>query len=219
MKIQYEKVRCSVCGKVNIFTEPKAAVPEMTTIYPEFCPDLEVLEKQEVENILQECKYCGYTFTRIDENMNLTKQTVGSMQYTEPFGSVSQTEQKNDRQKNAEKCMRAAITYQMGGCERFAAKWYLYAGLLVENERLRRKCFEKTLIYLCKNTENPKTTDFSLILAYLNVMRLLEMFENVIEDGTRIIGFCSGINQKLVKKLISLAEEKDADYYSYFQML
>ena len=210
-----EKVICSVCGSKNRF--PKLMeCEESDALYPGFCPDPEQLEELEINGILQQCEECGYTFPRIDEHTRIERKFVDRKAYRHPFGEAY------TGPESAVKCFRTALVYNNVCSEKFAAQWYLYAGLLA-GEPYQKRCFKRTLRLLKwkmeQNQRMRRKPDVEMMLAYLNVMRLLGMFRCVKEIGCQMQSQFTGVDRQLLEAIMALAEKGDSSYRLYFDML
>lgn len=211
-----EKVTCRVCGEKSSFPVLRKAYPPEMEKYPRFCPNPETLVELEMDGIIQECKHCGYTFPRIDEDTRIEKKMVKTRVYKHPFTA------KYNGPKEAEQCYRIAMTCHETESVRTSAQWFIYAAVLLGDkyEEEQKKCYKNALMLLeaeIRRTYVPKNIE--LYLAYLNVMRLLEMFECVKEFGQEMRYRYKQLDRRLIETIIWLAEQKNSEYITYFDML
>lgn len=166
--------------------------------------------------MIQHCPNCGYVFLRIDEKTNTKKELVQSEEYSHPFG------EEYDGPKEAAECFQLAVSYQNMDCKRFAAQWYIYAGILLENKdtKARNLCYRNALFLLEQELINADVQkDIEIYLAYMNVLRMLGLVDVVQEFGSHIIKQCEGVNKRLVKTIMRQAKLNNTDYMTYVDML
>ena len=215
MKI--EKVKCCICGQKAVFPELKKDDCVKMEHYARYCPDAKTLAEKEVNGVVQHCPNCGYVFLRIDEKTKTRKELVISKEYAAPFGDDYQGS------REAVECFQLAVTYQNMDCKRLAVQWYIYAAILLMEEDYvmpRRICLKNALFLLeqiIKTADIPK--DIELYLAYLNVLRMLGLFDMVQEFGANIIEKCEGLDKRLVATIMRQAQLKCTDYLTYVDML
>lgn len=209
-----EKVVCSVCRTKNTFPVLKGQLMNDGEIYPEFCPDPRMIEETEIRDVIQVCECCGYTYPRIDENTDMDKKKIKSESYQFPFGkSYSDSEA-------AVISYRIALAAREARSERMAIRWFIYAGLLVKQEDQQKKCYKNALVLLRNRMKLPyDKMDIQILLAYLNIMRLLKMFGSVKNIGMCEKMFYSQTDRELIEVIIALADRSDSRYMTYFEML
>lgn len=209
-----EKVICNVCKAKNTFQVMESCIAIEGEIYPEFCPNPRGIAGNEIYGVIQVCDCCGYTFPRIDEDTNMNKKKIRSECYQYPFG-------KNYTDSvEAVKCYRIALTAREAGSGRMAIRWFIYAGLLLQQGANQVKCYKNAFVllkdYMCQPFGK---VDIQILLAYLNVMRLLNMFGSVVRIGTYEKRFYMHTDQELIETLILLAQKRNNQYMTYFEML
>lgn len=211
-----EKVICAICDEKNHFPILQQQFVDEGLLLPAFCPDPEMLMESEILGIIQECKDCGYTFPRIDEDTDISKRVVKSEKYQFPFGK--EFEGKHE----AVQCYRIALTYSLIWCHTMAAQWFIYAAVLLgaEHKYLQQKCYRLAMNQFRNDFQEKKgKVRFEVRLAYLNTMRLLGKFDFVKELGTKEQFRYQGEERKLMEAVIRLADEKNSDYILYFDMI
>ena len=214
------RVRCSVCGAKNEFsTTRKIKFRNDGEIYPDFCPDIELLKKREL-SVIEVCKECGYTFPCIDEDTDVTEDMIADSIYRFPFGEDYKGNQ------DAVKCFQVALTYHNLLCKGLAARWYIYAALLLDDdmEVYKRKCYRNAMVLLKYRLESPFGKEIEYILAYFNVMRLAKIYNCVIDMGNEEMSRLenkngTGIEKKILKTIIDLSQKENSTYMTYFDML
>lgn len=212
-----EQVRCSICGQKTMFPELKKDDCVKLEHYAKYCPEAENLVEKEVNGVIQHCPNCGYVFLRIDEKTKTGKELVVSKEYVKPFG------ENYHGPKEAVECFQLAVTYQNMDCKRLAVQWYIYGAILLkeyEYVMARRTCLKNALFLL---EQILKTADLKkeieIYLAYLNVMRMLGLFDLVMEYGSEILDKCQGLDKRLVATIMRQASLKCTDYLTYIDML
>lgn len=214
-----ETVICSVCGRKQALPVFSPAMLKECTIFPEFCPDSEVLVEKEINGIIQSCKKCGYTFPRIDERgIDMPKKLVESEEYRYPFGLDFKG------REEAVTCFRVASAYRQSECSRFAAKWYIYSAVLLEDRpEERKRCLRNAWCMLLQAKAavryRKRGNDFEVELAELNVKRMLGLFREVTETAGKEKSGYNGIERQLLEALACLAEKEDDSYMTYMCML
>lgn len=211
-----ETVICSVCGKRQRVYVYKEELERPCTIYPEFCPEVSYLLEHEIFGVLQRCSRCGYTFPRIDEDgIVLDQYQVESDEYRNPFGSGY------CGPKEAVDCYRVALAYHHSHCYRFAAQWYIRAAVLLRrNKKERDRCFRNAWYMLVWEKQKRKSAwNFEMIVAELNLKRLLGMFDQVKEEGNRCKRRFGGMERILIEKICNLAERGNSNYMTYMEMM
>ena len=211
-----ETVICSICGKRQKMDVYRERPERPCTIYPEFCPEFGHLMKYEIHGVLQTCSRCGYTFPRIDEDgIDLDQYQVESEEYRNPFGKGFYGP------KEALDCYRVALAYHHSGCYRFAAQWYIRAAIMLRrNKKERERCFRNAWYMLVWEKKKRKSQwNFELVVAELNLKRLLGMFDQVIEEANRKKRCYGGIERLLIEKIGRLAERRNSNYMTYMEML
>lgn len=200
---------CRVCGTKQTM-EDTFIWNTSEGLYPKFAMEKDAIRKL-AEDVV-ECPACGYTFINLSEQTYITKKWVRESNYRMPFGeNVSVTYE-------AVKCYRTAMVFERIGCRKMAAAWYLYAGICVEDEKQREKCLRQTLVLLQKEVKE-YSCDFEICLAYLNVLRMLGVYESTISIGTPYKVLFHGLERELVTAVLRLCDKKDKAYYTYFEML
>lgn len=208
-----EKVICHVCREKNYIPVMKKQLPDIETLYPTFCPDPERIVENEMDGIIQKCKHCGYIFTRIDENIGISKKKIESDLYIFPFGK------EYDGPVEAVECYKIALAAVEADANLMAAKWFINSAVLLP-EAYQRKSFKNAFLSLRKGMGKYYTgKNAEVTIAYLNVMRLLGMYDCVERQGEQIKKYYTGIESKLIETICRMAKEKDKQYLCYLDML
>lgn len=212
-----ERIVCGICGKVNYVAASEDEYHSSTAIYPEFAPDKSKLVETEIQGVVQHCSHCGYTFPGIDHGGNLSKGLVTGQKYCYPFGKEKECS------PYVTDAWRVALAYERMGSHRMAARWYLYGAVLAEEEEIREDCLQKTFLYLKKEMDATQKKDqkptADLMLAYLNVMRMLGMYFHVVRLGEEKMEDYRDVDRILMETVVDLAKNKNSTYYTYFTML
>lgn len=210
-----EKVVCNVCGTKNAFLILKPQLVDKGMLYPTFCPNIADITEMEIK-YLQKCPNCGYVFPRIDEDTRIKKSIIKTNGYRFPFGEAF------TGSEEAVKCYQVALVYREMECRCLAAQWFIYAGVLLGKEYngLQKKCYQNAVLLLKEEVENTKREQkFEIYLAYINSMRLAQMYDFAKEIGTQGRHKYTGMDRKLLETVISLAEKEDAAYLTFWEMI
>lgn len=208
-----EKVICHVCKGINCIPVMKEQLSNVEALYPAFRPIPERIIEDEMNGIVQRCEYCGYIFTRIDEKTGMSKKKIESDLYIFPFGK------EYGGPIEAVECYRIALAAIEADADLTAAKWFINAAVLLSEED-QRKCFRDAFLSLRKGMRKGyRSGNAEVVLAYLNVMRLLGMYDCVERMGGQMEKCYTGVESKLIESICRMAKEKDKQYICYLDML
>ncbi len=213
------RIKCTVCGAKNVFSHRcKLMFIKDDEIYSEYCPNIELL-KQELSS-MEECKECGYIFNCIDEDTGVTEDMISDLIYKFPFG------EEYNGPEEAVKCFKIALTYHSLHCNGLAAKWYIYSAFFLNDdmEVYKQRCYRTAMILLKYGIDSSCERKTEFILVYLNVMRLAKIYSCVIDMGNEELLKLenkdgTGIEKKILKIIIELAQKENSTYMTYFEML
>lgn len=209
-----EKVICSVCRAKNMFPVMGNYLANEDEIYPEFCPNPRTVEESEVRDIVQTCEHCGYTYPRIDEETRMDKKKIRSDVYVFPFGPDYSDS------PDALKCYRVALAARESKNTRMATRWFIMAGILMKPGADQTVCYKNALVLLRNQIkESQDKIDIQILLAYLNMLRLLKMFGSVKNAGAQEKFNYTKTDRELIEALLSLADREQSQYMTYFEML
>lgn len=209
IKMSKEIFYCRVC-KNKLEEKEYSDSEKLQMLYPRFAPRIEWIENAAKQ--VMECECCGYTFLNLGENTRISKKRVESNEYQYPFGD----EYKGSHE--AVKCYRVAMIYNWLSCNRQAAVWFLYAGVLLKQTKEGEKCFKQALTLLQKEVQGGYQ-HFEISVAYLNVLRLLELFKTAISIGENMKDSFQGLEKELISAILYLCQKGDSTWYEYFEIL
>lgn len=219
--------RCSVCGeKIGCFkTNGKKKLGSVDTLYWRFAINPGELIDYIYDNT-QECGSCGYVATNLEDKTGITVDMI----YDDVCLCCTVMVSSNPE---LSRCYRMASGCKHAGCNYTAAQWYCYCGLLCDwtntkaSKILKNKFYREALFLIRKELrEVHREKDFELRLAFINVLRLLGMYEECMTE----IGLCrkeidegryrcDALDLKILKEIYSLAECSEGFYATYMQII
>lgn len=204
-----EICRCRIC-KNKLEEKEYPDSEELQMIYPRFAPRIEWIENAARQIMEYEC--CGYTFIHLAEDTRFSKKKVESDEYQYPFG------ENYIGLHEAVKCYRVAMVYNWLSCNRQAAVWFLYAGVLLKETKEAKRCFKQALILLQKEVQGGYQY-FETSVACLNILRILGFFKPAISIGENMKDLFQGLEKELISSIIELCQKGNSTWYEYFEIL
>ena len=204
-----EICRCRVCkNKLEEKEYPNSE--ELQMLYPRFAPRIAWIENAAKQ--IMECECCGYTFVHLAEDTRFSKKKVECDEYQHPFG------EKYTGSHEAVKCYRVAMVYNWLSCNRQAAVWFLYAGVLLKKTKEGERCFKQALTLLQKEVRGGYQ-HFETSVAYLNILRILGFFKTAISIGENMKDLFQGLEKEVIFAILSLCQEGDSTWHEYYEIL
>ena len=120
------------------------------------------------------------------------------------------------------RCLKMAVLYEKLNSPNSAARWYIYAGIILEKEEeWRKRCFRRALfllddvLYEWTGAENAEP-----VLMAMNLARMLALESVVLELAERYgEELTQTDDRRLMEALKKLAAEGKTGYMSYREML
>lgn len=219
--------RCSVCGKKIVYPgktgKKRLGSPEL--LYPRFGLHGGELLEYISENSC-ECENCGYVACNLEEKTGITLEMLNEDIYSGLAAPLPNPD--------ISRCCRMAACCKYIGCSYTAAQWYFYAGVLCEwlgpmgKEELKARFYREALLLIKREQKEPhRRSDFELRLAFINILRLLELFEESVKEADAFIRDideekryqCDVLDIRLLNEIRFLAEINDNRYIPYLQLL
>ena len=202
---------CRVCGQENWVEDPKETWLEWP--YPDTGPSGKmVLRKAEG---LEECAGCGLVSHDLEADPEVSPEDIREDRYQFPLHY-------HPGDRNGMRCLKMAALYEKLNSPNSAARWYLYAGIILEKEEeWRKRCFRRALfllddvLYEWTGAESAEP-----VLMAMNLARMLAL-ESVVWELAERYGkeFVQTDDRRLMEALKELAAKGETGYMSYREML
>lgn len=202
---------CRVCGQENWVENPKETWLEWP--YPDTGPSGKmVLRKAEG---LEECSGCGLVSHDLEADPEVSPEDIRSERYQFPLHY-------HPGDRNGLRCLKMAVLYEKLSSPNSAARWYLYAGIILEREEeWRKRCFRRALfllddvLYEWTGAESAEP-----VLMAMNLARMLAL-ESVVWELAERYGeeLSQTDDRQIMEALKELAAEGETGYMSYREML
>ena len=202
---------CRVCGQENWVEDPGETWLEWP--YPDTGPSGKmVLRKAEG---LEECACCGLVSHDLEAEPEVSPEDIRSDRYQFPLHY-------HPGDRNGMRCLKMAVLYEKLNSPNSAARWYLYAGIILEKEEeWRKRCFRRALfllddvLYEWTGAESAEP-----VLMAMNLARMLAL-ESVVWELAERYGkeFVQTDDRRLMEALKELAAKGETGYMSYREML
>lgn len=202
---------CRVCGKENWMEDPEETWLEWP--YPDTGPSEKmVLRKAEG---LEECAGCGLVSHDLEADPEVSPEDIRADRYQFPLHY-------HPGDRNGMRCLKMAVLYEKLNSPNTAARWYLYAGIILEQEEeWRKRCFRRALfllddvLYEWTGAENAEP-----VLMAMNLARMLALESVVLELAERYgEELTQTDDRRILEALKKLAAEGKTGYMSYREML
>ena len=76
---------------------------------------------------LEECSGCGLVFSDLEAELDIELEDIRSDSYRFPLNY-------HPGYRDGVRCLKMAVLYEKLGSQNSAARWYLYAGIILERE-------------------------------------------------------------------------------------
>lgn len=202
---------CRVCGQENWVEDPKETWLEWP--YPDTGPSGKmVLRKAEG---LEECAGCGLVSHDLEADPEVSPEDIREDRYQFPLHY-------HPGDRNGMRCLKMAALYEKLNSPNSAARWYLYAGIILEKEEeWRKRCFRRALfllddvLYEWTGAESAEP-----VLMAMNLARMLAL-ESVVWELAERYGeeLTQTDDRRILEALKELAAEGETGYMSYREML
>ena len=202
---------CRVCGQENWVENPKETWLEWP--YPDTGPSGKmVLRKAEG---LEGCSGCGLVSHDLEADPEVSPEDIRSERYQFPLHY-------HPGDRNGLRCLKMAVLYEKLSSPNSAARWYLYAGIILEREEeWRKRCFRRALfllddvLYEWTGAESAEP-----VLMAMNLARMLAL-ESVVWELAERYGeeLSQTDDRQIMEALKELAAEGETGYMSYREML
>ena len=202
---------CRVCGQENQVKDPGETWLEWP--YPDTGPSGKmVLRKAEG---LEECAGCGLVSHDLEAEPEVSPEDIRSDRYQFPLHY-------HPGDRNGMRCLKMAVLYEKLNSPNSAARWYLYAGIILEKEEeWRKRCFRRALFLLDDALyEWTAAESAEPVLMAMNLARMLAL-ESVVWELAERYGkeFVQTDDRRLMEALKELAAKGETGYMSYREML
>lgn len=202
---------CRVCGQENWVEDPGETWLEWP--YPDTGPSGKmVLRKAEG---LEECACCGLVSHDLEAEPEVSPEDIRSDRYQFPLHY-------HPGDRNGMRCLKMAVLYEKLNSPNSAARWYLYAGIILEKEEeWRKRCFRRALFLLDDALyEWTAAESAEPVLMAMNLARMLAL-ESVVWELAERYGkeFVQTDDRRLMEALKELAAKGETGYMSYREML
>ena len=202
---------CRVCGQENWVEDPGETWLEWP--YPDTGPSGKmVLRKAEG---LEECACCGLVSHDLEAEPEVSPEDIRSDRYQFPLHY-------HPGDRNGMRCLKTAVLYEKLNSPNSAARWYLYAGIILEKEEeWRKRCFRRALFLLDDALyEWTAAESAEPVLMAMNLARMLAL-ESVVWELAERYGkeFVQTDDRRLMEALKELAAKGETGYMSYREML
>ena len=202
---------CRVCGQENWMEDPEETWLEWP--YPDTGPSGKmVLRKAEG---LEECACCGLVSHDLEAEPEVSPEDIRSDRYQFPLHY-------HPGDRNGMRCLKMAVLYEKLNSPNSAARWYLYAGIILEKEEeWRKRCFRRALFLLDDALyEWTAAESAEPVLMAMNLARMLAL-ESVVWELAERYGkeFVQTDDRRLMEALKELAAKGETGYMSYREML
>ena len=202
---------CRVCGQENWVEDPKETWLEWP--YPDTGPSGKmVLRKAEG---LEECAGCGLVSHDLEADPEVSPEDIREDRYQFPLHY-------HPGDRNGMRCLKMAALYEKLNSPNSAARWYLYAGIILEKEEeWRKRCFRRALfllddvLYEWTGAESAEP-----VLMAMNLARMLAL-ESVVWELAERYGeeLTQTDDRRILEALKELVAEGETGYMSYREML
>ena len=202
---------CRICGQENRVEDIGETWLEWP--YPDTGPSGKmILRKAEG---LEECAGCGLVSHDLEAEPEVSPEDIRSDRYQFPLHY-------HPGDWNGMRCLKMAVLYEKLNSPNSAARWYLYAGIILEKEEeWRKRCFRRALfllddvLYEWTGAESAEP-----VLMAMNLARMLAL-ESVVWELAERYGkeFVQTDDRRLMEALKELAAKGETGYMSYREML
>ena len=202
---------CRICGQENRVEDIGETWLEWP--YPDTGPSGKmILRKAEG---LEECAGCGLVSHDLEAEPEVSPEDIRSDRYQFPLHY-------HPGDWNGMRCLKMAVLYEKLNSPNSAARWYLYAGIILEKEEeWRKRCFRRALFLLDDALyEWTAAESAEPVLMAMNLARMLAL-ESVVWELAERYGkeFVQTVNRRLMEALKELAAKGETGYMSYREML
>ena len=199
------KIECSICNRISTQTNSGKRIYE--DIYEQIFPEIPKLNEY-MKNI-EECTNCGFVFTSISENLSkATAELVSSTEYKEL---------NKDGCQNYIKAYKVGMICECEGIYKMASRFYMYAGILSTDKTYKNVSLKKAFICMSKYHNE---YDMWRTILFIEILRLNEMYRvAAFECENLYYKKLNSLQRGIVLSLEKLVEEKNSDYYDYYEML
>lgn len=202
---------CRICGQENRVEDIGETWLEWP--YPDTGPSGKmILRKAEG---LEECAGCGLVSHDLEAEPEVSPEDIRSDRYQFPLHY-------HPGDWNGMRCLKMAVLYEKLNSPNSAARWYLYAGIILEKEEeWRKRCFRRALFLLDDALYEWTTAESAEpVLMAMNLARMLAL-ESVVWELAERYGkeFVQTDDRRLMEALKELAAKGETGYMSYREML
>ncbi len=202
---------CRICGQENRVEDIGETWLEWP--YPDTGPSGKmILRKAEG---LEECAGCGLVSHDLEAEPEVSPEDIRSDRYQFPLHY-------HPGDWNGMRCLKMAVLYEKLNSPNSAARWYLYAGIILEKEEeWRKRCFRRALFLLDDALyEWTAAESAEPVLMAMNLARMLAL-ESVVWELAERYGkeFVQTDDRRLMEALKELAAKGETGYMSYREML
>lgn len=203
---------CRLCGQENLVEKPGEKA-KMDLPYPDTGPSREWIANN-LES-LEECSGCGLVFSDLEAELDIELEDIRSDSYRFPLNY-------HPGDRDGVRCLKMAVLYEKLGSPNSAARWYLYAGTVLEREEeWRKRCFRRALfllddlLYGWTGAESAEP-----VLMAINLARMLGL-ESVVCELTENYEreFVQEDDRRILKAIKELTMEGETAYMSYREMM
>ena len=202
---------CRICGQENRVEDIGETWLEWP--YPDTGPSGKmILRKAEG---LEECAGCGLVSHDLEAEPEVSPEDIRSDRYQFPLHY-------HPGDWNGMRCLKMAVLYEKLNSPNSAARWYLYAGIILVKEEEWRKCCFRGALFLLDDALDEWTAAESAepVLMAMNLARMLAL-ESVVWELAERYGkeFVQTDDRRLMEALKELAAKGETGYMSYREML
>ena len=202
---------CRICGQENRVEDIGETWLEWP--YPDTGPSGKmILRKAEG---LEECAGCGLVSHDLEAEPEVSPEDIRSDRYQFPLHY-------HPGDRNGMRCLKMAVLYEKLNSPNSAARWYLYAGIILEKEEeWRKRCFRRALFLLDDALyEWTAAESAEPVLMAMNLARMLAL-ESVVWELAERYGeeLSQTDDRRILEALKELAAEGETGYMSYREML
>ena len=202
---------CRICGQENRVEDIGETWLEWP--YPDTGPSGKmILRKAEG---LEECAGCGLVSHDLEAEPEVSPEDIRSDRYQFALHY-------HPGDWNGMRCLKMAVLYEKLNSPNSAARWYLYAGIILEKEEeWRKRCFRRALFLLDDALyEWTAAESAEPVLMAMNLARMLAL-ESVVWELAERYGkeFVQTDDRRLMEALKELAAKGETGYMSYREML